>query len=644
MTGADATGPRRRLAVVGAGPKALFALEALAAHLTADLAAGAGAGAVSTERAGAAVVDVTVLDPAGTPGTGAAYALDQPPYLRLNVSAGILDAPATGTGTSFPSWVRREHPGLAEDPYPPRAVVGAYLTQRWGWMEDALSPAGTLCHLRCRVVSVEPRDGRWRVGIEQPATADGAASWDATTDGAAPREMAPTLLDRFDEVLLATGHAARHHGALARSWSGPLPLRPAVLPVKAMLGPEQVPPGARVAVRGAALTFLDAALALTEGRGGRFDPDPRRERTVVHIRGAEEPATILPIARHGLLLDAKPDPGTPLPPAGAAAIEDGKRRLRAATSSQGEIARDVVLDVVLDAATAMLRGAGASAAERYRAVEHTLATGAEPDLPSGPGRAERALRRSVSVAEGARAPGPAWALGRTWSALYPLITAGLRGSDMTVAEWEAFRRTAQVLERFAFGPPLVNARKLLAMLDSGAVDLSWLEAGTAIDARGLQGIPHGAGAADLVVDAVLSPPGVVGIADELTEHLLRSGLVSVRPGRRGAVVDPDATARRADGSRAEGLALLGRPTEDHVIGHDTLNRHLHTEIQHWAARLAHTLRDPVGRAINRPVGPSVEGPAGGPTAGMMGDGAAEGRAPGESTGYDPAARSAAGTH
>ncbi|MGO1225646.1 MAG: FAD/NAD(P)-binding protein [Brachybacterium sp.] len=620
MTGADATGPRRRLAVVGAGPKALFALEALAAHLTADLAAGAGAGAVSTERAGAAVVDVTVLDPAGTPGTGAAYALDQPPYLRLNVSAGILDAPATGTGTSFPSWVRREHPGLAEDPYPPRAVVGAYLTQRWGWMEDALSPAGTLCHHRCQVVSVEPHAGRWRVGIEQPATADGAESWDATADGSSPGRAAPTLLDRFDEVLLATGHAARHLGALARSWTGPLPLRPAVLPVEAMLGPEQVPPGSRVAVRGAALTFLDAALALTEGRGGRFDPHPRHERTIVHLRGAEEPATILPTARHGLLLDAKPDPGTPLPPAGAAVIEDGKRRLRAATSSQGEIAPDVVLDVVLDAATAMIRGAGASAAERYRAVEHTLATGAEPDLPSGPGRAERALRRSVAVAEGARAPGPAWALGRTWSALYPLLTAGLRGSDMTAGEWEAFRRTAQVLERFAFGPPLVNARKLLAMLDSGAVDLSWLDAGTAIDTRGLQGIPQGAGAADLVVDAVLSPPGVLGITDELTENLLRSGLVSVRPGRRGAVVDPDATARRADGSRAEGLALLGRPTEDHVIGHDTLNRHLHTEIRHWAARLARTLVSPVGEP------------------------AAEAGVPGESTAYATAAKVAAGTH
>ncbi|MGP9601777.1 FAD/NAD(P)-binding protein [Brachybacterium sp. AOP42-E1-35] len=617
-TGPDATGPRRRLAVVGAGPKALFALEALAAHLTADLAAGTGA--VSTETPGAAIVDVTVLDPAGLPGTGAAYALDQPPYLRLNVTAGILDAPATGTGTSFPSWVRREHPGLAEDPYPPRAVVGAYLTQRWAWMEASLSRVGTLRHHRCQVVSVEPHAGRWRVGIEQPATADGAESWDATADGSSPGRAAPTLLDRFDEVLLATGHTARHLGALARSWTGPLPLRPAVLPVEAMLGPEQVPPGSRVAVRGAALTFLDAALALTEGRGGRFDPHPRHERTIVHLRGAEEPATILPTARHGLLLDAKPDPGTPLPPAGAAVIEDGKRRLRAATSSQGEIAPDVVLDVVLDAATAMIRGAGASAAERYRAVEHTLATGAEPDLPSGPGRAERALRRSVAVAEGARAPGPAWALGRTWSALYPLLTAGLRGSDMTAGEWEAFRRTAQVLERFAFGPPLVNARKLLAMLDSGAVDLSWLDAGTAIDTRGLQGIPQGAGAADLVVDAVLSPPGVLGITDELTENLLRSGLVSVRPGRRGAVVDPDATARRADGSRAEGLALLGRPTEDHVIGHDTLNRHLHTEIRHWAARLARTLVSPVGEP------------------------AAEAGVPGESTAYATAAKVAAGTH
>ncbi|MGO3211414.1 MAG: hypothetical protein ACTIJK_16640, partial [Brachybacterium sp.] len=60
--------------------------------------------------------------------------------------------------------------------------------------------------------------------------------------------------------------------------------------------------------------------------------------------------------------------------------------------------------------------------------------------------------------------------------------------------------------------------------------------------------------------------------------------------------------------------------EDHVIGHDTLNRHLHTEIRHWAARLARTLVSPVGEP------------------------AAEAGVPGESTAYATAAKVAAGTH
>ena len=59
-----------RVAVVGAGPKGLYAVEELLA------------------RAPRAVVDVWDSRP---PGTGAAYATDQPVWLRLNVTSAIVD-------------------------------------------------------------------------------------------------------------------------------------------------------------------------------------------------------------------------------------------------------------------------------------------------------------------------------------------------------------------------------------------------------------------------------------------------------------------------------------------------------------------------------------------------------------------------
>lgn len=548
---ASAAAPRR-LVVVGGGPKALFALEALASRL---------------DPAHRPSLHVTVLDPHERPGPGGAYAPDQPDSVRLNVDAAILDAPASGAAGSFAAWVRAHRPELAEDAYPPRAVVGEYLLERWEHCRERWRDIGPLVHRRGTAVGAR-RDGEgWRVQVLAP--------------GAAHPEELPC-----DELLLATGHAGTHRGALAAAWEGPEPLVPAVHPVETMLDPASVPPGARVAVRGAALTFLDAALVLTEGRGGRFDADPR-SGALVHRRGADEPATILPTARHGLLLHPKPAPGTSLPRDARAAIDEGRRRLAQARPGAAAASVPQVIGIVEDTAAALLGGA-ASARED---VVRTLATGREPDLAEGPGSAERALRRAVDVAAGTGVPGPAWALGRAWSGLYPQITRALRGSDAPGPVWQELRDAAQVLERFAFGPPLVTARKLLAMLDSGAVDLSWLEAGTRIGPRRITGVPSGAAAADVVVDAVLAPPGVRRLHDPLLQQLRADGHLHVRPGRRGAVVDLDGTALDTAGRRVDGLVLVGRPTEDHVIGHDTLNRHLHDEIDHWAQRLAGKVRE-----------------------------------------------------
>ncbi|MDN6303118.1 MAG: FAD/NAD(P)-binding protein, partial [Brachybacterium sp.] len=70
-----------RLLVVGAGAKALFALEELA----------------SRWREGTGPrMEFTVVDPGEHLGTGAAYHPFQPHPLRLNVGSGLLAAPAPG--------------------------------------------------------------------------------------------------------------------------------------------------------------------------------------------------------------------------------------------------------------------------------------------------------------------------------------------------------------------------------------------------------------------------------------------------------------------------------------------------------------------------------------------------------------------
>ena len=504
-----------RIAIVGGGPKALHALTELATRCGQPM-------------------HVTVFDEAVPAGTGAAYATDQPDFLRLNVSSTIASLP--GALGPFRDWAKLHAPERADEPFPPRAVIGAWLADAWDAAAATLPPTLTALREHSRIVEIAPLPGGWELRSQS------GESWLA------------------DEVLLCTGHAGDHPGALRNTWDSETPLVDAVFPVSG-LDEHHIPPGSRAASRGAALTFIDAALALSEGRGGRFTAGPLG---LSYERSGREPL-LMPTARDGLFLDSKPEPDQAVDDQ---VITQGRRLVQAAADVSE------VLDTVRRTAADLL---GASPGRLFD-VTRTLARGSEPDLPVGQGRAREALQRSVDVASGRRPGGPAWALGRAWSLLYREVVLALSRLDPDPDSFAQFRAAARHLERFAFGPPPVNAAKLLALIDAGVVDTTFLDDGAGIDQL--------AASSDVVIDAVLPPAGVLGTIQPAVEGLVAAGIASIRPGRRGLAVDPDARCLGPDGVPVPGLSAIGRLTEDEVVGHDTLARTLHSQARRWAARIA----------------------------------------------------------
>ncbi len=170
------------------------------------------------------------------------------------------------------------------------------------------------------------------------------------------------------------------------------------------------------------------------------------------------------------------------------------------------------------------------------------------------------VARSWEIAVRRRPADAAWALGESWRALYPALV--VRGSHGGIPddEWPRFALLAREMERIAFGPPPINAAKLLALIEAGIVVL--------------ERAPHAD--ADVSLDAVLPPPGAAEPQGDLVDQLLERGLIRrAAGGRRGIEVGGAAECVGADGEPARGLAAVGRLTEDWVIGNDTLNRGLH---------------------------------------------------------------------
>lgn len=561
QSAASGTVPPLRIAIVGAGPRALSALDSLGRRLRA-----------ASDLPRRVLIDV--IDPGAHPGTGAACDPEQPPYLRLNVTAAIVDAhepdAADRVTPAFRDWAAEHGITAGLQDYPPRETVGAYLTQAWQDVVGALPEGVELELLRARAIGLRgsaQRGEAWELELAETLGTEPLGTEAQPSSGS--RWSGP-----YDEVLLATGHAADHPGALRHAGHGPVPLVEAVYPVSRQLGPETVPAGARVAVRGAALTFIDAALALTEGRGGRFreEADGRLE----YLPSGQEPAVILPSSRSGLLLDAKPDPVTEADPRREQIVAAGQAEIRASEDVSE------ILAAVQRTAQRLLRreedlqelftvSAPQALAEQ---VGETLRTGAEP----GPrqGRALRALRRSIDAAHDTALGGPAWALGRAWSLLYPALVERMSLQELPAQQWEAFRTAAAACERWAFGPPLIQARRLESLIRAGIVDLSRLDAGIPIDDPETS--------VDVLIDAALAPPGIPA-EDPLLSGLVRDGLLSVPWGRRGCRTSDSAQALDAQGDGVPGLSVIGRPVEDVILGHDTLNRRLHPQPERWAQRV-----------------------------------------------------------
>ena len=509
-----------KVAVIGAGPKGLFAVERLLA------------------RRGVGPLEVVVFDPRA-PGEGAAYGREQPDWLRLNVTSAVVDAgwrsgpyPSPNWLVSFDLWR-----GAGTGSFAPRHLVGTYLDWVWRGLLATLPEGITLTHHRRLVTRVAQAGSTWEVDEE-----------------------------RFGEVLLATGHAEDWPGALRHHWRGPERLVPHVFP---LAGLDDIVPGEAVAVRGAALTFLDAALALTQGRGGTFTGDgPLR----YHPEGIE-PGVIWPTSRTGRWMEVKPEPGSLL-----ATLDRSALVAAASASITTEESPHIALGQVERLARGLLDlvGVGDDDDDGVAAV---LAGAAEGDPTD-------CLRRSWEVATGRRAPSAGWAAGQAWRDLYPALAhrfAGIEAPD----DFHVFADAAARLERIAFGPPPENAAKLLALIDAHMVDPCALK-GASVDAAGLRWRAGPGPRADVVVDAVLPPPGVAQLPDSLPGQLGAAQLLMSAKGRRGVAIDPDGTCLAADGSRRSGLAALGRPTEDVTIGNDTLNRSMHDTAERWAARVTAT--------------------------------------------------------
>ncbi len=486
------------IAIVGCGPKGLYALDSLCQ---------------AVRGVPARQFDVHIFEPACFPGAGPIYDPAQPDVLLMNFPAYMIDAWTGGRGPSLLSWLKSAGVPYTAGAYVPRAWVGRYLNDCFDRvLETAPDNMRITLHPKT-VTTLRQVTGAWQVS-------PGAVL--------------------VDEVLVTTGHqdwTRRTQASRTGTIASPFPIADA-------LTSAAVPSGCAVSCKGFALTFLDTVLALTEGRGGVFC---MAEQSYSYRPSGSEPALIAPFSRSGRPMRAKVDTDRFLPPQGHRLVQEHSRAFETTLAEATDVTfRDTIWPALLRIADAMLQQPEGMAADGFASWREQVFTAKRC-------RAEMLL--GYEIAKGVAAPDSLWALGEIWRRCYPTIVGWISHRDLAADDAAFFREIAVEMERLAFGPPAQNIGKLLCLESIGLVSFDHLAGDLRSDVLIDATIPAAGCAALSVPFAGLLGSGHVSVgalgglcvdtqAQALTDRGVTRGLSIIGRVTEGCVLGNDTLSRQ----------------------------------------------------------------------------------------------------
>jgi hypothetical protein len=587
------------VSIVGLGPKGLYCLERLLAEVKA--------------RPLLSELKIHLFNRSSHFGASPIYDPQQPEYILVNVSVGEIDLwsatgppVAAGRGPNFVDWYQEEFrpdSPLTGDEYLSRAVVGQYLMSGFHrLLRNLPSRVSVACHVG-EVVDIR-REGR---GYQVTYAAESGRTEEIQTH----------------KILLTTGHSRpvpgdkeKHYETFVGHHRG-LAFIPFVYPVVESMA--RIPAGSRVAMNGVGLTFIDAVLELTEGRGGQF---VRSETSLAYKPSGSEPSSIIPFCRSGLPMTPKaqdlPFAMRPLTFFTPKAVAE----LRAKRPGEKlDLERDLwplfelemelhCYRVLMGNERSKLEACGSDGPAMRGVIDSYLQAHPSEERfdyrqaldPAGERRftngkefttfVERYMEQEIARARLGQGGCGIKAATDIWYEVRKELGSVLQFGGLTP---ESHRKLIEHyfprFKRIVFGPPIINIEKLLALTRAGLLDFSVArnprvltsEAGGCFELQ-CEAIPGAVMQAEILVDARYPSSHLSWDASPLYRNLQRRGLVRVFENRSlnpevsgycpGAI---DMTAGSnfvvdGEGIGNEDISVIGIPTEGNLIGNKTIAR------------------------------------------------------------------------
>lgn len=590
----------RKVAIIGGGPKGIYGFERLTAWLKI---------CTPSER-----VEIHIYNRSDSFGAGENYRTKQPSYLVMNNPAGEINMwsdekplPVVPEPHSFQEWLNQiERINISKNDYTSRAMAGRYLSHGFDSITSNLPENVYGNYMVGEVIDIYNDSGKYSIRLK----AEGNEK-----------------TDQYDHILLATGHPKY------RETKETLNLQsftdehekagyvPFVYPAETVF--SNVPPNCSVGMKGMGLTFVDAVLALTEGREGRFERDEKTDK-LNYVPSGKEPKVIYPFSRSGLPMFPRksvPNQNNELvffKRSVMQRFETGKK-----LDFEQQIWPLLKKDMTYAYYDIAMKSAGYPMGlfvcndfedvERFVAEYHKkfpseirfdVEKFLNPLLAVNVYKGERYNQYIKSLyndylkeARKGELKSPLAAVTAVWRKASSLFCEVYSFGGFTPESHRYFDSSIRgKLNRVTFGPPVKSAEKIYALMEAGMLNFDAArnpelvldeEYGSFI----LQSKPNNTRyPVQYLVDARIPKVSLADDPSPLFQNLLNRGLITIyenrlgkdayRPGainitRQGFVINKNGRINR-------GIAVTGTPTEGITFDNDTLSRSRNNFVDDWA--------------------------------------------------------------
>lgn len=583
-----------KIAIIGGGPKGMYGFERLLAEINS-----------SDDQE---PLEIHIFNENEHFGSGNNYSIDQPEYLLINYSIGNINmwideepisiAPHNLSLLDWINFYNKEDTLAEETHFASRALVGKYL--QYGLSEIIKNiPSHVMVKLIIgHVTDIMELDQKYKLTL-----GDGL------------------IANTYDRLLLATGHSNKYfsqneinYKELADTNEGTIFI-PKVYPVEPKL--TELPKNLRIAIKGMGLTFVDAVLALTEGRGGSFS---KNTDFLDYKKSGGEPNTIYAFSRGAI-------PMLPRGPLSKAA----RYRLKFFTA---QFVKEIQLQyphgtidfekVLLPIIKQEYRYAYYSTwmnnlsydygshldlfeeeivkfREKYKQVpffsmEKFLNPNQDLTFKSKEEYHSyiiEYLERAIAEAKIGELKSPLMAAVAVWREITPLINPLYEFGGFTAASQKVFEQQYYgKFSRVTFGPPIENMEKIVTLAKNSILQfvIGPSPKVTCNNESGKYRIessnPPFTVETDCLIDARIAKPTLREGSSEIYLNLIQRNIATpfknqnYSPGcinisTDGYILDPD-------GNKNLRIALTGTPTEGATLDNDTLSRTRNNFVSNWA--------------------------------------------------------------